>query len=90
MRDPAFDLVWQKVAELEGMVFHTCRGVSFTYRFHKTYIVVSSGNQSVPRTFFQKIFDRVRQGTVASAPALQGQTFILAVLTDPRLKTVEF
>ncbi len=86
MRDLAFDLVWQKVRELEGAEFTTRKGIRFTYRFHKTYIVVSSGSQSVPRTFFQKILDRIRQGTAETAPALQGQIFILAILTDPRVQ----
>jgi hypothetical protein len=82
----AFDLVWQKVAQLEGSSFQTTKGISFTYRFQKTYVVVSSGSQSVPRTFFQKILQRLAEGTVESSPALQGQTFILAILTDPRLR----
>ena len=86
MRDPAFDLVWQKVAELEGTPFLSSRGAGFTYRFHKTYIVVSAGNQSVPRTFFEKIFQRLAEGTVESSPALQGQSFILAILADDRVR----
>jgi hypothetical protein len=86
MRDPAFDLVWQKVAQLEGAVFRTSKGSSFTYGFHKTYIVVSSGNQSVPKTFFEKIFRRLQEGSVESSPALQGQSFILAILADARVR----
>ena len=88
MRDPAFDLVWQKVAELEGTAFETSKGVPFTYRFQKTYIVVSSGKQSIPRTFFEKIFRRIAEGTVGSSPPLQGQSFILAILNDERLQFV--
>ncbi len=88
MRDPAFDLVWQKVAELEGATFQSPRG-GFTYRFHKTYVVVSAGDQSVPRTFFEKIFQRMAEGSVESSPALQGQSFILAILTDERVRAAE-
>ena len=87
MRDPTFDLVWQKVAELEGAAFQTSKGITFTYRFHKTYVVVSSGNQSIPRTFFEKILRRLAEGTVESAPALQGQSYILAILTDERVRS---
>ncbi|HYM12269.1 MAG TPA: hypothetical protein VEU62_16155 [Bryobacterales bacterium] len=86
MRDPAFDLVWQKVAQLEGAAFATSAGSSFTYSFHKTYIVVSSGKQSVPKTFFEKIFHRLQNGLVESSPALQGQSFILAILADARVR----
>lgn len=86
MRDPAFDLVWQKVGQLEGAVFETSKGASFTYSFHKTYVVVSSGSQSVPKTFFEKIFQRLREGSVESSPALQGQIFILAILTNSQVQ----
>jgi hypothetical protein len=86
MRDPAFPLVWQKVAALEGVEFRTSKGIPFTYQFRKTYIVVSNGSQSIPRTFFEKIFQRLAAGTVESSPALQGQSFILGILTDPRLR----
>lgn len=84
MGDAAFDLVWQKIAGMEGAAFQTEKGVAFTYRFHKTYVVVSSGNQSIPRTYFEKIFHRLEQGTVDRSPSLQGQSFILAILRDPR------
>ena len=83
---PAFEPVWQKIAALEGESFQSAGGVAFTYRFRKTYVVVSSGSQSVPRTFFDKIFRRLHEGTVNTAPSLQGQTFILGILTDPRLR----
>ncbi|MBI3697913.1 MAG: hypothetical protein HY238_24155 [Acidobacteria bacterium] len=86
MRDPAFDLVWQKVAQLEGAEFRSAKGVGFTYRYGRTYVVVSAGHQSVPKTFFEKIFQRLKNGTVDSSPVLQGQTYILAILTDLRVR----
>jgi hypothetical protein len=86
MSNPAFESVWHKIAALEGESFRSDKGVEFTYRFGKTYLVVSSGNQSIPRTFFEKIFQRLQADTVKSSPSLQGQTFILGILADPRLR----
>jgi hypothetical protein len=86
MADEAFQQVWQKVAALEGSQFRTAPGAVFTYRFHKTYVVVSSGNLSVPRTFFQKIFQRMQENAPGNAPPLQGQTYIQAILADPRVR----
>jgi hypothetical protein len=85
MADVAFLQVWQKIEALEGAAFRTARGVEFTYTFHKTYVVVSPGNVSAPRTFFQKIWERLRAGSVETAPSLQGQTYMLAILGDPRV-----
>ena len=86
MDNPAFESVWHKIAALEGQTFRSAKGVEFTYRFGKTYVVVSSGNQSLPRTFFEKIFHRLQADALESSPALQGQTFILGILADPRLQ----
>ncbi len=80
-----FPQVWQKIGGLEGETFQTANGRPFTYRFGKTYVVVEPGSTSIPRTFFEKIFQRLGQGTAETAPALQGQTFILRILTDPRI-----
>ena len=86
MGNPAFESVWQKVAALEGEPFRSSKGVEFTYRFGRTYVVVSAGSQSIPRTFFEKIFQRLGDGAVETSPALQGQTFILGILEDPRVQ----
>ncbi|MBI3665729.1 MAG: hypothetical protein HY236_05790 [Acidobacteria bacterium] len=84
----AFPVVWQNIAALEGDTFQTARGTAFTYRFHKTFIVVSSGNQSIPRTYFEKVFKRLEEGALEGSPSLQGQTYILAILTDERLRSL--
>ena len=81
-----FNVAWQKIASLEGASFQTTTGVPFTYKFHKTYVVVSRGEQSIPRTYFEKVFRRLQEGTLESSPVLQGQTFVLAILTDARLR----
>ena len=86
MGSSAFDLVWQKIAAMEGAVFGTPQRGLFTYRFHKTYVVVSPGNQSIPRTYFQKVLHRIEEGTLEGSPSVQGQSFILAILTDGRLR----
>jgi len=83
--DAVFALVWQKIAALEGAEFRSANGVPFTYTFHKTYVVSSAGRQSIPRTYFEKVFERLRQGAAEGAPALQGQSFILGILRDPRV-----
>jgi hypothetical protein len=85
MGPSAFEPVWRKIAACEGQTFRNAKGVAFTYRHAKTYVVVSAGNQSIPRTFFEKIFQRVASGTVETSPPLQGQTFILGILADPRV-----
>jgi hypothetical protein len=70
--------VWEKVGELEGQTFRTDRGEEFSYRFRKTYVVVSLGGVSVPRTNFEKVFRRSEQGH-AGGTSVQGERFIMAI-----------
>ena len=70
---------WQKIGELEGQTFRTDRGEDFSYRFCKTYVVVSTGEVSIPRTNFEKVFRRLPHPEQAAAPAVQGQRFISAI-----------
>jgi hypothetical protein len=85
MGPASFESTWQKIASCEGESFRSSQGVEFSYRFNRTYVVVSAGNQSIPRTFFEKIFHRLASGTVETSPPLHGQTFILGILSDPRV-----
>ncbi len=86
MGPAAFESVWQKVGALEGQLFRSSQGAEFTYRFAKTYVVVSAGNQSIPRTHFEKMFRRRQEGTVETQPPLPGQTFMLGILADSRIQ----
>jgi len=85
MSELPFEVVWQKVAGLEGAVFAGPRGTEFSYRFEKTYLVVSAGQQSIARTYFEKVYRRWRQSAVEGQPSLPGQSYILAILKDDRL-----
>jgi hypothetical protein len=73
--------VWQKVGEFEGQTFRTDRGEEFSYRYRKTYVVVSAGDVSVPRTNFEKVFKRIEQGEAGGTP-IQGQRFITPILSS--------
>ncbi len=77
-----FREAWQRIGELEGQTFHTDRGEEFSYRFRKTYVVVSLGEVSIPRTNFEKVFKRTRQPDESGATPVQGQRFIAAIFGD--------
>ena len=70
---------------MEGKTFSTERGDSFTYRYRKTYIVVSGGNQSIPRTNFEKVWRFRRENDSRAFLPVQGVKFIEAILSDSRL-----
>jgi hypothetical protein len=75
-----FREVWQRIGELEGYTFRTDRGEELSYRFRKTYVVVSLGEVSIPRTNFEKVFKRIQQGDPPGATPVQGQRFITTIL----------
>jgi len=72
-----FRQVWERVATLEGQIFVTDGGQAFSYRFKRTFVVVSPGDQSIPRTNFEKVFR-------ASPKPVQGQRYIEAIYKDER------
>ncbi len=80
-----FRNVWEQVGSMEGKTFSTECGDSFTYRYRKTYIVVSGGKQSIPRTNFEKVWRFRRQNNSRAFVPVQGVKFIGAILSDPRL-----
>jgi hypothetical protein len=77
---------WARIEDLAGNTFRTERGEEFSYRFQKTYVVVSHGKQSIPRTNFEKVFKRRQQEGVERGPAVQGQKYIIAIFDDERFQ----
>ena len=74
-----FREAWDRVAALEGETFEGDRGDRFSYRFKRTFIVVAPGDQSIPRTNFEKVFK-------GNEKPVQGQRYIQAVFADPRFR----
>ncbi len=82
-----FREAWDRIAALEGGRFHTDRGLEFSYRFKRTFVVVSPGEQSIPRTNFEKVFKRRASPSAVPRPAVQGQRYIEALYADPRFES---
>lgn len=74
-----FRETWERVAALAGESFTTDRGDAFTYRFKKTFVVIEPGEQSIPRTNFEKVFKK-------SDKPVQGQRYIQAIYADSRFE----
>ena len=72
-----FRNVWDRVAALEGETFATDRGQSFSYRFKRTFVVVTPGEQSIPRTNFEKVH-------LGRLQTVQGERYIRAIYADAR------
>lgn len=82
-----FREVWQRIGELEGQTFRTDRGEEFSYRYRKTYVIVSVGEVSIPRTNFEKVLNRIQQGDQSGAAPVQAQRFITAILSGAGIAT---
>ena len=77
-----FREAWDRVAALDGQIFRTDRGQEFSYRFKRTFVVVSPGEQSIPRTNFEKVFKQ-------SPKPVQGQRHIEAIFGDERFHAID-
>jgi hypothetical protein len=72
-----FRQAWDRVAALEGRTFRTDHGQEFSYRFKRTFVVVSPGEHSIPRTNFEKVYKQ-------SPKPVQGRRHIEAIFSDER------
>ena len=78
-----FREAWARVGALENETFRLETGAEFSFRFKRTYVVVSPGDVSIPRTSFEKVFRRQSSAEASSTP-VQGERYVAAVYADSR------
>ena len=74
-----FREVWARVADYAGEEFQLASGEQFSYTFKRTFVLVSPGGLSLPKTNFEKVH---RLGIDAQ---VQGRKHIRLILEDPRV-----
>ncbi len=76
--DPVdFRQAWRTVGELAGEPLTDELGHSFQFVFKRTFVVISPGGASIPRTNFEKIFKN------PAGASVQGARFIKAIYRHP-------
>lgn len=81
-----FEATWQRVQELSGQTFLTVRGKQFSYKANGRGVAMNTTNRVLPRSDFQKAFERFPVSGPGALQDLQGPSYIYAILMDPRVR----
>jgi|HubBroStandDraft_6_1064221.scaffolds.fasta_scaffold260740_2 hypothetical protein len=89
-RSRSFDDVWPRIEAHAGEEFRTIRGKPFSYNIRGSAVVPRPGkaaetNRLLPRSHFQKAWDRRPLSGPGQIHDLQGPAYVYAILTDPRI-----
>ena len=82
----AFEATWDRVTRLSGATFSTVRGKHFSYEAHANGVNMTTTNRLLPRSDFQKAFERLPVSGPGALQDLQGPSYVYAILTDPRVR----
>ena len=79
--------VWRNITKFEGEVFHTKRGLPFTYRIDGNEFHPSRTQWLITKTDFEKALGYVPcDGPGVISRLVQGPSYVWAVLHDPRIR----
>ena len=89
-RPRTFDDVWPRITAHAGEEFRTIRGKPFSYNIRGSAVVPRPGrtaetNRLLPRSHFQKAWNRRPLSGPGQIHDLQGPAYVYAILTDPRI-----
>lgn len=81
-----FDLIWRRIQDHAGETFHQKRAGQFRYRVYGGTVCPDRTNRAaLPRSDFQRAFDRSPLKRPGELQDLQGPSYLWAVLTDRRI-----
>ena len=83
---PDVDAVWRRIEEHAGERFEQVRGATFTYRVGSGHVVPDRTPRQIPRSHFGRALDLVPLTGPGEIQALQGPSYIYAILMDARIR----
>ncbi|WP_350300237.1 hypothetical protein [Peribacillus frigoritolerans] len=77
--------VWQRIVENEGNIFKQIRGKQFVYTVVGTSIKLTTTNQLVAKSEFEKAVPYLPLSNTVPIQHLRAPSYIYAILTDKRI-----
>ncbi len=82
---PNIEAVWPRIQEHDGEEFHQIRGKAFHYETVGNSIALSTTNQQIAKSDFEKALQRVPLSNTVPVQDLRGPSYIYAILMDKRI-----
>lgn len=84
--DTGFDEVWNNILFNEGNIFHTIKGLEFTYRINNNILIPSRTDHNIPRSDIRKAYHMLPLGGPGEINhTIQGPSYVWAILNDARI-----
>jgi hypothetical protein len=83
-----FEEVWARIIQHAGEEFHQMKGKKFTCSISGNMLTPSTTNRNLHRGQFEEASNRMPR-MVKDLQDLQGPSFLYAILTDNRIKSVD-
>ena len=81
----AIDIVWHRIVDYSGEVFHQKHGKSFIYSVSGNTVYLDTVDQDLPRSHIEAAFVRMPPTDPGEISDLAGASYIYAILTDWRI-----
>lgn len=82
----SIEQVWQRIVDHEGKRFKQIRGKEFTYRIAGQGAVLSTTNQTLPKSVFAQALERMPVRSTTPLQDLRGPSYLYAILMDHRIR----
>lgn len=79
------DKIWARIIENEGQTFKQIKGKEFTYKIVGNGIKLSTTNQIVSKSVFEKAIQLLPVENTVPLQHLRAPSYLFAILTDNRI-----
>ena len=80
------DSIWEKVKLHQGEIFHTVRGLEFSYRVSGETVIHTRSKETLSRSDFEKAVRLAPQKPSDLHNDVAGPSYVYAIITDPRIR----
>lgn len=80
------ETAWNRIVMHAGEVFHTKRGIPYTYHTHNHLLILENTNRNIPYKNFETALT-VKNPSIVELEHLnlQGPSYIYGIITDERI-----
>jgi hypothetical protein len=82
----SFDEVWNNILLNEGNIFHTIKGLEFTYRINNDVLIPSRTRYNIPKNDIREAYHLLPlAGPGKINRIIRGPSYVWAILNDARI-----
>lgn len=84
------EVIWERICNNEGEVFHQIKGKEFTYKIKGNSVKLSTTNYNIAKSTFEKALEFVPFENTVSIQHLSAPSYLYAILMDKRIRVNDY